>query len=89
MIHQNIGRLVLQRMRSEAISYADGDHARVASRIHVDVGVTDDRGVLRLQAILFEQPARALRIGLLGREAVAAIDLLKELTQPERVDNRL
>ena len=50
MIHQNVGRHVLQRVWSEAVRYTDRDHARIASSIHVDVRVADDYRFFRLDA---------------------------------------
>ena len=37
--------------------------------------------------IVFQQLARAFRVGLLASEAVAPVDLRKECSQSERVDD--
>src|SRR5208283_6213578 len=60
----------------------------IASGANVDVRVANDRGLLRRGAGFGEQPGRSLGIRLLRSEAVAAVNLREESSQPERVDDR-
>src|SRR5258708_3386378 len=71
-------------MRSETIVHGYRRQAGIASSFDVDIRVPDNRGFLRLHSMLFEQPARAFWVGLLGGKAVSPIDLAEEGAQPER-----
>src|SRR5579859_7954253 len=88
LIDQHVWRLLLERVRCETVSNADGPHPGVPPGAHVHVRVADDRRLIRAHPALLQQLARAFGVGLLRSKAVAAVNLAKELTQPQRLDNR-
>src|SRR5260370_30022952 len=71
-------------MRSETVVHGYRPQAGIASSFDIDMRVPDNRGFLRTHPMLFEQPARAFGVGLLGGKAVSPIDLAEEGAQPER-----
>src|SRR4051812_11552136 len=80
-IYQHVRRDGLERVRRESVRQPDRVHAGIARGEHIDLGIADHDGLLGADAILFEQRARALRVGLLGVEAVAAVDLREEFAE--------
>src|SRR5260370_28936005 len=83
-IYEHIGTSLLKRMGRETIVHGHRPEASVAPSFDVDMRVPDNRGFLRTHSMLFEQPARAFGVGLLGGKAVSPIDLAEERAQPER-----
>src|SRR5215831_8470214 len=88
MVDQNIRRSILQGMRRQTIGDSHGINPGIAGREHVNIGVADNNGFLRLRAGLFKQNLHACRIGLLGMEAVSAIDLEEIRSKAKRFHNR-
>src|SRR5467141_778114 len=86
-VYADIGRSKFKRLRGEAVGNAAGPQTRVSAGQHVIRGVADHDRLAAGASQFFEQSLRAQRIGFLGRETVATIDLSEELSQAEGFDD--
>ena len=79
---------LVQGMRSEAVGHAAGPGPGIAAGENVHPGVAHDQGLLGRRPHFPQDGLRTFWIGLLGGEAVTAVNQGKELAQPEGLDDR-
>src|SRR5579859_763801 len=84
-INQHVRRSRLQGVGSESVGYTAAPDAGIAGGEHVNIRIADDDGFFRRAAAFTAQSVYAQRVGLLGGEAVSAVDLKEEITQSERL----
>jgi hypothetical protein len=83
----DVGRSFAKSVRSEAVGDAAGGDAGVASGEHVDGGVSDHESVSGLGVGLAKNGLDAHGVGLLGVEAVAAVNANEKISEPEFPDD--
>ena len=87
LVDGHIGRSFAQGVGGEAVGYAAGPEAGVASGDDVDGGVADHEGFVGTVFCFLQNGLGALRIGLLGGEAVSAVDVGEEFGESEGIDD--
>jgi hypothetical protein len=80
-IYDYVRNRLLEGMRSEPIGHAYRPQPGIATSTDIDVRITNNRGVLWLHAVFFQQFSRSLRIRLLRAETIAAVNLGEEWIQ--------
>src|SRR5580704_2561182 len=87
-IEHYVGWMRAQTFGAKAIGYAARMHSRIARGFDIHVGVSYHHGLVRRGLQLAQQNLRALRVGLLGFEAVAAVDVAEITGEVQSLDNR-
>src|SRR5207248_554785 len=86
--YENIRRGRFQSMRGHAVGASNGINPGVLSCDYVHIRVSNQYSFGLLAVRFAKQLAHPKRIGFLGLETVAAVDLEKELIHAKRVDDR-
>src|SRR3974390_2564274 len=86
-VHNHIGRLLHEVLRSEPELATEAPRARVAGSLHLNLGVADHQGLPGRGAGFAHDGVQTHGVRLFERETVSAVNVCEECSHAETVAN--